>query len=86
MRTVDNEPVVEHVETIPNVPEMLNPLNLVPPVSHETLIVKRQTVHLLNEQVSTAKAGGEYQRFLTISAKARHLVKERILRVEPVVY
>lgn len=86
MRTVDNESVVKHVETISDVPKMLNPLNLVPPVSHETLIVQRQTVHLLNEQVSTVHAGGESQRFLTISAKTRNLVKQRILRIEPVVY
>lgn len=59
MRAVDNESVEKHVETISDVPKMLNPLNLVPPVSHETLVVQRQTVHLLNEQVSTAHAGGE---------------------------
>lgn len=56
MRAVNNKPVVEHVEAVADVAKVLDPLHLVPAISHKPLVIERQRIRLLDEQIAVCES------------------------------
>ena len=82
---MNDKPVVEHVEAIADVAKVLDPLHFVPTIAHKPLVVERQCLRLLDEQIAVNKLQWKNKRLLAIAMQTGNAVEERVSRGEPLV-